>query len=191
MNVQENLDQSMALQGVVWRESAKRVEDLGFYFKYIMEAILRIVAVSGHNEITDSSIIDQIDLIKGERNLSVDEIKRPNADTKKNITRDLEDFKEERNLSEEEIKRPNADTKKNKTRDLEELRRENHKMINMMFCKSCNISIATCVNMNENCRHLLCSKCSDVLTFCKKCREMITETSPVKFAKNKVTLNLQ
>lgn len=39
----------MALHGVVWRESAKRVEDLGFYFKYIMEAILRIVAVSGHN----------------------------------------------------------------------------------------------------------------------------------------------
>lgn len=39
----------MALQGdVVLRESAQRVEDLGFYFQYIMEAIGRIVTVSGH-----------------------------------------------------------------------------------------------------------------------------------------------
>lgn len=35
-------------EDVVWRESAQRVEDLGFHFKYIREAISRIVAVSGH-----------------------------------------------------------------------------------------------------------------------------------------------
>lgn len=39
----------MALQeNVLWRESAQKVEDLGFHFKYIMDAISRIVAVSGH-----------------------------------------------------------------------------------------------------------------------------------------------
>lgn len=153
MNVQMNVDQSMALQGdVVLRESAQRVEDLGFYFQYIMEAIGRIVTVSGHYDITDYSIIEQIYLIK-----------------------------EERNLSEEEIKRPSPDTKKNITRDPEDLRRENQELRRMMLCKSCKISKATCVNMNIMCRHLLCSNCCDVLTACKKCRAMITATAPVKF----------
>lgn len=154
MSGQANVAQSMALQeNVLWRESAQKVEDLGFHFKYIMDAISRIVAVSGHYDITDSAIIDQIYLIK-----------------------------DERNLSEEEIKRPRADTKKNKTKDPEELRRENQEMRRMMICKSCNISRATCVNRNIKCRHLLCSSCCDVLTTCKKCREMITATAPVKFA---------
>lgn len=38
-------------------------------------------------DITDYSIIEQIYLIKEERNLSEEEIKRPSPDTKKNITR--------------------------------------------------------------------------------------------------------
>lgn len=66
MSGQANVAQSMALQeNVLWRESAQKVEDLGFHFKYIMDAISRIVAVSGHYDITDSAIIDQIYLIKG------------------------------------------------------------------------------------------------------------------------------
>lgn len=37
-------------------------------------------------DITDSAIIEQIDLIKEERNLSEGEIKRPRANTKENKT---------------------------------------------------------------------------------------------------------
>uniref|UniRef100_A0A8W8JPG8 RING-type domain-containing protein n=1 Tax=Magallana gigas TaxID=29159 RepID=A0A8W8JPG8_MAGGI len=144
----------MALQeDVVWRESAQRVEGLGYHFKYIKEAISRIVPVSGHYDITDSAIIEQIDLIK-----------------------------EERNLSEGEIKRPRANTKENKTEDPEDLRREIQEMIGMMSCKSCNTSKATCVNLNIKCRHLICSRCRDELNTCEKCGEMITATAPVKFA---------
>lgn len=147
-------------------------------------------------DITDYSIIEQIYLIKEERNLSEEEIKRPSPDTKKNITRGrLGYFYNLFNISKSRfISIINLYLFLLLTviifflvlwvfffSDPEDLRRENQELRRMMLCKSCKISKATCVNMNIMCRHLLCSNCCDVLTACKKCRAMITATAPVKF----------
>lgn len=147
-------------------------------------------------DITDYSIIEQIYLIKEERNLSEEEIKRPSPDTKKNITRGRLGYSYNLfNISKSRfISIINLYLFLLLTviifflvlwvfffSDPEDLRRENQELRRMMLCKSCKISKATCVNMNIMCRHLLCSNCCDVLTACKKCRAMITATAPVKF----------
>lgn len=147
-------------------------------------------------DITDYSIIEQIYLIKEERNLSEEEIKRPSPDTEKNITRGRLGYSYNLfNISKSRfISIINLYLFLLLTviifflvlwvfffSDPEDLRRENQELRRMMLCKSCKISKATCVNMNIMCRHLLCSNCCDVLTACKKCRAMITATAPVKF----------
>lgn len=146
-------------------------------------------------DITDYSIIEQIYLIKEERNLSEEEIKRPSPDTKKNITRGRLGYSYNLfNISKSRfISIINLYLFLFLTviifflvlwvffSDPEDLRRENQELRRMMLCKSCKISKATCVNMNIVCRHLLCSNCCDVLTACKKCRAMITATAPAKF----------
>ncbi|XP_062603322.1 baculoviral IAP repeat-containing protein 7-like [Saccostrea cucullata] len=127
---------------------------MGFLPNIIQQAIDRINSYQGqYPEITPEVILDEIEKIKNEENVSASKLKRPiDADNIKNITI---------------------------PQDPEDLRKENHEMRQMLLCKACKLVDISHVVLS--CGHMLCEGCLKNLKICWSCKSEIGKVHKVRF----------
>nr|XP_022287004.1 uncharacterized protein LOC111099830 isoform X3 [Crassostrea virginica] len=132
-NNQETNDDNMErfIKEMMWSETVQNMVKRRYLPKYIQEALTRMYDVYKHRweEITEALIMEELNRLKMEKNMSDDDLKIPNADNMRNISA---------------------------SKELEELQRENAELRNMMLCKGCRAP-ATCIN--KECGHLMCIVC--------------------------------
>nr|XP_022287137.1 uncharacterized protein LOC111099919 [Crassostrea virginica]XP_022287138.1 uncharacterized protein LOC111099919 [Crassostrea virginica] len=132
-NEQESNDNNIEryIKEMMWSQPVQNMVKRRYLPKYIQEALTRMYDLykNSWEEITETLIMEELDRMKMEKDMSDDDLKIPNADNLKNISA---------------------------SKDLEELQREIAMMCNMMLCKGCGAP-ATCINIG--CGHLMCFAC--------------------------------
>nr|XP_022287006.1 uncharacterized protein LOC111099832 [Crassostrea virginica] len=123
------------MKEMMWSKLVQDMVNRRYLPKYIQEALTRMYDIFKNRweEITETLIMEELNRMKMEKNMSEDDLKIPNADNMRNISA---------------------------SKDLEELQRENVELRNMMLCKACGAP-ATCIN--KGCGHLMCFACCKML----------------------------
>nr|XP_022287008.1 uncharacterized protein LOC111099834 [Crassostrea virginica] len=100
-NNQENNNDNMErfIKEMMWSETVQNMVKRRYLPKYIQEALTRMYDLYKHRweEITEALIMEELNRLKMEKNMSDDDLKIPNADNMRNISasRELEQLQRE------------------------------------------------------------------------------------------------